>query len=687
MSLLLPDSSDPEARKEDSEAKRPSESLLIDASSDPVPSEASDYDVEMDDVEPPSAPESSEVRSYDPQEAIEENELIADITEEKCDRPKPSHEESATDLSLQDRSRGERCSDERTSNTSPREQHIRVQRQGDSAAARESPPRPTRPSGGSQSRLPVIMFRTPNGFRYLARFDRGYQFIESSTGVRPVFVSVSKRDELYVRLSSSADLQKVLNHSVWNSSPVMLRQGRIRAAHTKVVISHLEPTATEESIVAIIGSCLSYDVASVRLFLRHNRFTGTACVSFASPEGRIAALALHEILDSDSGRVIAIADYIPATQFAQCFNCFRFGHIRSRCRNARLCRLCGNSAHGNSECPPVAVCQHCHLRHTPGANICAKVRQHRHLRGEMVASRTHRVSRDSERRSDSRQTTPSRQSLRSYASAAQLRCKKCTEHTEETLTLRDRHAEEIRSLRAQHAEEVRSLRASIRRLQSGSRESLEIPRYQILQRPSSSDSSAMPVIQSEPVTSPQHSLDYDSSAAGRSSHSDRVVCAPLERPPDTTAPPPTRSQLKRSIADIERVLSSNEDEVRGVLSAPRTRPLIHRPQARVELSETDSSASDSTDDVPPRPPKMQRTASTRTYHLRPRQLQSTSQPQTSCNKSDRVSHRRRSRYSSPDGISGRRRKRSGSAPHISSPHILLSPGICASTSIADGSHS
>jgi len=634
----------------DDKAKSPhSESLLSDSSPDPVPS---DSDVEMADLEPSPPPE---VRGHDPQDVINQNELIADATEEKCDRPRLSHRESDTDVSPQDRSRREQHSSEQASSASPGEQQNSEQHINSSATASASRLRHTRarlPSG-TRSRLPVIMFRTPSGFRHLSRANRGYQYIESRTGVRPVFVSVSRKDELYVRLSSSADLQRVLNHSVWNSSEVTLRQGRLRAAHTRVVLSHLEPDSTEESIIAVVGSCISHDISSVRLFMRRNRFSGRACVSFASPEGRIAALALREILDSDSGRVITISDYIPATQFAQCFRCFRFGHIRSRCRNPQLCRLCGNPAHDSNECPPVANCQHCHLRHIPGANICAKVRQHRHLRREMITGRSRRLASDHSLRSTSAtsHSFPARQPPASFVSVTRSRCTKCVEH----------------------AEEIRSLRATIERLRNSSRSPSPSPQYRILRSPRSANAPLTPADRPEqpapPVrsSSPSHSTPL---ASEQSSQSEEPV-------------PPSAIAVRNSVASpaapsCESSRLSSNSSLCSVPPVSHALPLIHHPQAPVESSDSDSSSSVSTDDESPHPLKLCCNAGTRS---RP-ELRSLPHRPASRDESARSSHHHSSRYSSPRDDRGRRRKRSDN-----SSSTLLSPDMHARTSIIDGTHS
>jgi len=661
---LPPNSGDP---KESFEAKSPQAESL--PSSSDVPS---DSDVEMVDLEPSPPPE---VRGHDPQDVIDQNEIIADATEEKCDRPRLSHEESTTDVTPQDQSRREQLSRERANIASPGEQQNRGQRTSDSDTAGASPSPHTRarlPSS-TQARLPVIMFQTPNGFRHLSRADRGYRYIESRTGVRPVFVSVSRKDELYVRLSSNADLQRVLNHSVWDSSEVTLRQGRLRAAHTRVVLSHLEPDSTEESIIAIVGSCLSHDIVSVRLFMRHSRFTGRACVAFASPEGRMAALALHEILDSDSRRVITIADYFPATQFAQCFQCFRFGHIRSRCRNPKLCRLCGNPAHDINECPPVASCPHCHLRHIPGANICAKVRQHRSLRREMVTGRTRRLASDHMSRSASATSPrfPARQPPASFVSVARSRCTKCLEH----------------------AEEVRTLRATIERLRNSSRGPAQSPQYRILQRP------APPVREQAPSTllSPEQFSGEPCSESTPVTPADgRERSAPPVRSPAPSTPlAPEQSSgehvtssataVRRSVTSptapsCDSSQLSSDSTPCSVPPGSRAPPLVHHPQAPVESSDSDSSSSISTDDDSPHPLKLHCNAGTRSRPvLRSLPHQSS---QTSRDESARSPHRRRSRYSSPKDDSGRRRKRSDNVSNT-----LLSPDMYARTSITDGAHS
>ena len=54
----------------------------------------------------------------------------------------------------------------------------------------------------------------------------------------------------------------------------------------------------------------------------------------------------------------------------QCFNCFKFGHPSSICRNDKLCGNCSRPEHG--DCKNKAKCINCSLDHIPSDKRCSE---------------------------------------------------------------------------------------------------------------------------------------------------------------------------------------------------------------------------------------------------------------------------------------------------------------------------
>lgn len=52
----------------------------------------------------------------------------------------------------------------------------------------------------------------------------------------------------------------------------------------------------------------------------------------------------------------------------QCFQCYRYGHIKAICKSEPRCVVCGNVAH--SECTAVATCRNCDGTHKASSREC-----------------------------------------------------------------------------------------------------------------------------------------------------------------------------------------------------------------------------------------------------------------------------------------------------------------------------
>ena len=57
-----------------------------------------------------------------------------------------------------------------------------------------------------------------------------------------------------------------------------------------------------------------------------------------------------------------------------CYNCFRFGHLKTQCKSKELCQHCGNLAHPDTETCPIKelqpVCVNCRQNHLPKDRSC-----------------------------------------------------------------------------------------------------------------------------------------------------------------------------------------------------------------------------------------------------------------------------------------------------------------------------
>ena len=60
----------------------------------------------------------------------------------------------------------------------------------------------------------------------------------------------------------------------------------------------------------------------------------------------------------------------------RCFNCQKFGHFRSNCKQEEVCPNCGQKKHGPGiECPNASVCVNCSGRHSANSKECPRWQQ------------------------------------------------------------------------------------------------------------------------------------------------------------------------------------------------------------------------------------------------------------------------------------------------------------------------
>jgi len=55
----------------------------------------------------------------------------------------------------------------------------------------------------------------------------------------------------------------------------------------------------------------------------------------------------------------------------QCYNCYRFGHLKATCRIEKLCLICGDKFHGI--CNKEAKCINCGKNHKATNKICSTI--------------------------------------------------------------------------------------------------------------------------------------------------------------------------------------------------------------------------------------------------------------------------------------------------------------------------
>lgn len=61
----------------------------------------------------------------------------------------------------------------------------------------------------------------------------------------------------------------------------------------------------------------------------------------------------------------------------QCFNCFKFGHIKTLCKSKERCIICGQSAHGKCDLP--AKCVNCEGDHRSTNQLCTIYERNRSI--------------------------------------------------------------------------------------------------------------------------------------------------------------------------------------------------------------------------------------------------------------------------------------------------------------------
>jgi len=264
--------------------------------------------------------------------------------------------------------------------------------------------------------LPVVMVspRDPNFFR---GSNKLMSYVSNHTEIRPVYVSLSRKGDLYIRLANSSDCETVLAHPHW-SSIGCARLGRKRSAAQKrrIVCSNLDRDLDASQISHLIQDRLDYAVKSVRVFSRRGRPTGRAVVEFESPDDRVRALEHREFGDPRSHRIVVIEDFFSSSKHAQCYQCFGFGHMQTQCRESPICNQCGNHPHSGN-CPRRRPCAHCNTSHRPGASTCPELRKHQSLRASEISEFRSRRDRSLDI-PDNRNPPPRRSNSASYAAVA-----------------------------------------------------------------------------------------------------------------------------------------------------------------------------------------------------------------------------------------------------------------------------
>ncbi|XP_028044736.1 uncharacterized protein LOC114253886 [Monomorium pharaonis] len=66
----------------------------------------------------------------------------------------------------------------------------------------------------------------------------------------------------------------------------------------------------------------------------------------------------------------------------QCFNCFRFGHIKTQCKSTKRCMICGQEEHG--VCERVPECRNCRGEHKSVNKTCIYYKKNREIKEIMA---------------------------------------------------------------------------------------------------------------------------------------------------------------------------------------------------------------------------------------------------------------------------------------------------------------
>lgn len=62
----------------------------------------------------------------------------------------------------------------------------------------------------------------------------------------------------------------------------------------------------------------------------------------------------------------------------QCYNCYKYGHTKSKCRSNTRCVICADLAHGN--CQEVTRCRNCGGNHRSSSRVCPIYEQNKTIK-------------------------------------------------------------------------------------------------------------------------------------------------------------------------------------------------------------------------------------------------------------------------------------------------------------------
>jgi len=63
-----------------------------------------------------------------------------------------------------------------------------------------------------------------------------------------------------------------------------------------------------------------------------------------------------------------------------CHYCYKYGHTKTRCRQAQVCRKCGRTDHSIDKCENNSMCPNCDVDHNAGRRECGAEQKERKIK-------------------------------------------------------------------------------------------------------------------------------------------------------------------------------------------------------------------------------------------------------------------------------------------------------------------
>jgi hypothetical protein len=220
-----------------------------------------------------------------------------------------------------------------------------------------------------------------NDFRRSRRL--GMQTVLKLSGVRTNIISVTRNDDLFIKVDSRSDATKLLNTN-WSKDlqgkselGISAREGTPRSdlmrTHTKAILKFI-PGSYSLNDVKLVLEENNVVSKSVRIFWGPRRAKyKTAEIIFEDNYQLSKALTDHRVLvDTFADRDMTMEEYVFLPKHSKCSKCHAFGHPASKCKNKQnsVCQKCQRD-HKTADCfQDFYSCRNCKGDHPPTDHRC-----------------------------------------------------------------------------------------------------------------------------------------------------------------------------------------------------------------------------------------------------------------------------------------------------------------------------